>query len=237
LMNSLLQEREHRLCSKKYMLNDYLHSHVPGHLIAAPSEKSSKNYQGYFVYSEDADDIKAHPFFRGTEWNKIHTMKPPFVPKVKSWEDTKYFEEDEPVSDIDDASSFASGHADAKDHAVLVPATPLTVSPSTFENAVVAAGTLGSDPSGFQAFNGKTVNEIIAEQNRKLKEAEEAREKEQAQTKRKEKDKKRPRDKMLRDKVVGRQVLDLRKKGAFLGYTWRRPKGLEALIGENERME
>lgn len=38
------------------------------------------------------------------------------------------------------------------------------------------------------------------------------------------KEKKRPRDKMLRDPEVGRKVLELRKKGAFLGYTYRRPK-------------
>lgn len=39
-------------------------------------------------------------------------------------------------------------------------------------------------------------------------------------------EKKRPRDKMLRDPVVGRKVLELRKKGAFFGYTYRRPKSI-----------
>lgn len=37
------------------------------------------------------------------------------------------------------------------------------------------------------------------------------------------KEKKRPRDKLLRDPQVGRAVLELRKKGAFVGYTYRRP--------------
>lgn len=36
-------------------------------------------------------------------------------------------------------------------------------------------------------------------------------------------EKKRPRDKLLRDVQVGRTVLELRKKGAFVGYTYRRP--------------
>jgi protein-serine/threonine kinase len=40
---------------------------------------------------------------------------------------------------------------------------------------------------------------------------------------RRQKEKKRPRDKLLRDPQVGRAVLDLRKKGAFIGYTYRRP--------------
>jgi len=36
------------------------------------------------------------------------------------------------------------------------------------------------------------------------------------------KEKKRPRDKLLRDREVAPKVLELRKKGAFLGYTYRR---------------
>jgi hypothetical protein len=42
--------------------------------------------------------------------------------------------------------------------------------------------------------------------------------------KRRKKEKKRPRDKLLRDPEVGRTVLELRKKGAFVGYTYRRPR-------------
>ncbi|KAF1979812.1 kinase-like protein [Bimuria novae-zelandiae CBS 107.79] len=41
---------------------------------------------------------------------------------------------------------------------------------------------------------------------------------------RRKKEKKRPRDKLLRDPQVGRTVLELRKKGAFVGYTYRRPR-------------
>ncbi|KAL9062258.1 MAG: hypothetical protein Q9157_009083, partial [Trypethelium eluteriae] len=40
----------------------------------------------------------------------------------------------------------------------------------------------------------------------------------------KSKEKKRPRDKLLRDPVLGRTVLEVRKRNAFLGYTYRRPK-------------
>ena len=40
------------------------------------------------------------------------------------------------------------------------------------------------------------------------------------------KEKKRPRDKLLRDPDVGRKVLDIRKRRAFFGYTYRRPKPL-----------
>lgn len=37
-------------------------------------------------------------------------------------------------------------------------------------------------------------------------------------------EKKRPRDRVLRDKDARRKVLEIRKKGAFPGYTYRRPK-------------
>ena len=39
------------------------------------------------------------------------------------------------------------------------------------------------------------------------------------------KEKKRARDKLLRDPKVGRTVLEIRKRGAFIGYTYRRPRG------------
>lgn len=40
---------------------------------------------------------------------------------------------------------------------------------------------------------------------------------------RRKREKKRPRDKLLRDPEVGRAVLEIRKRGAFVGYTYRRP--------------
>ena len=39
------------------------------------------------------------------------------------------------------------------------------------------------------------------------------------------KEKKRPRDKLLRDRDTAPKVLELRKQGAFLGYTYRRFRG------------
>ena len=40
-----------------------------------------------------ADEIKAHPFFKGVDWENIRgTMNPPFVPEIQNDYDTKYFE-------------------------------------------------------------------------------------------------------------------------------------------------
>lgn len=42
--------------------------------------------------------------------------------------------------------------------------------------------------------------------------------------KRRKREKKRPRDKLLRDPEVGRAAMEIRKRGAFVGYTYRRPR-------------
>ncbi|KAF3480405.1 serine/threonine-protein kinase cbk1 [Arthroderma uncinatum] len=104
LIGQILQEKEYRLSSRKYLLNDYIHSkRVPGELLNKAANGASRNYQGYYVYPDDAADIKDHPFFRDIKWDEIYFTKPPFVPKVKSWEDTKYF--DASVADRNDGSS------------------------------------------------------------------------------------------------------------------------------------
>ncbi len=45
------------------------------------------------------------------------------------------------------------------------------------------------------------------------------------------KEKKRPRDRLLRDKELSKRVLEERKKGAFLGYSYRRMRGSVGGIG------
>lgn len=43
-----------------------------------------------------ADEIKAHPFFRGVDWASIRQYSAPFIPKLKSMIDTSYF----PIEDL-----------------------------------------------------------------------------------------------------------------------------------------
>ncbi|KAL2362788.1 hypothetical protein RJZ56_004324 [Blastomyces dermatitidis] len=208
LIGQMLQEKEYRLCSKKYMLNDYVHSKkLPGGLLNRPSNKQSTNYQGYYVYPDDAGDIKDHPFFKGIRWEELHSRKPPFVPKVKSWEDTKYFEDEDPISDMEDGSS----HGDT---------CPENEAPNPVANNLDSSHTvqvmdIGAQTDGPQAASMK---EVLKQNGKPGPEA--AQEKWQ----KKRKEKKRPRDKILRDEIIGRQALNLRKRGAFLGYTYRRPK-------------
>ena len=108
LINSLLQEKEHRLYSKKDRLNDFQHSkRTPGQLIARRANPLAQDYQGKYVYPDDVTDIKAHRFFCRISWDRLHLTMPPFVPDVSGHEDTKYFDEDEPISDVDDAASHS----------------------------------------------------------------------------------------------------------------------------------
>ena len=202
LINSLLQEKEHRLCSKKYRLNDYQHSkRTPGQLIARRADPHAQDYEGNYVYPDDATDIKSHSFFRRISWDRLHLTRPPFVPDVKGRDDTKYFDEEEPISDVDDAASQSDlGHASDEDMHDVVPgiARSTQIDGAQYQDGLLltsAARRTGKDgPNDREGEAGKV------------------------------KEKKRPRDRVLRDKDVGRKALEIRKKGAFLGYTYRRPK-------------
>lgn len=206
LINSLLQEKEHRLCSKRYRLNDYQHSkRTPGQLIARRADPHAQDYQGTYVYPDDASDIKAHPFFRRISWDRLHLTRPPFVPDVSGLDDTKYFDEEEPISDVDDAAS-QSYLGDASDEetgdAVLGTACMTQNDGAKGQHDLVLnpAAPARGGKDGFGGGGGRD-GEVG-----------------------KVREKKRPRDRVLRDKDARRKVLEIRKKGAFPGYTYRRPK-------------
>lgn len=198
LINSLLQEKEHRICSQKYKINDFqLSKRKSGQLVTTRANKQAQDYQGHYVYPDDAADIKAHSFFQGLAWDRLHLSRPPFVPDIKSRDDTKYFDDEDPISDVDDASSYCS----AKDgpDSLCQPKGSDPTHVTQFDGAEGWAETAAAAAAAATAANGN------GKKTKKVKE------------------KKRPRDRVLRDKEVGRKVLELRKKGAFLGYTYRRP--------------
>lgn len=46
----------------------------------------------HFVFPNDSDEIKAHPFFSPINWKTLHRQVPPFIPEgLQNDEDTKYF--------------------------------------------------------------------------------------------------------------------------------------------------
>ena len=61
-------------------------------MISDPSKRLGKNGAG---------EIKAHPFFKGVDWENIRdTMKPPFIPDIQNDYDTKYFETYDKIEDF-----------------------------------------------------------------------------------------------------------------------------------------
>ncbi|KAF2077160.1 hypothetical protein CYY_001545 [Polysphondylium violaceum] len=51
------------------------------------------------------DEIKAHPYFEGLDWENIRSITPPFVPQVQNEIDTSYFEGAENILDEEEESA------------------------------------------------------------------------------------------------------------------------------------
>ncbi|KAJ5584333.1 uncharacterized protein N7459_004133 [Penicillium hispanicum] len=214
LINRILQEREFRLCSPKYQANDILAGRpVSSHFLYSMDPRY-RNVASYYVYPNDAADIKAHPFFRGIRWNDLHLMQPPLIPRVKNWEDTRYFDDWKPVANIVEPSDTSDSESTDEE--------PSTKSAPTAVEKHVSHNPDAMPPAKPVSDNSPPMEHTPDDQ--------------KAQEAAKKREKRRPRDKILRDKKVGRTALEIRKKGAFLGYTYRRPKGpVLALSSERGR--
>lgn len=152
------------------------------------------NYTGQIVFPNDAEDIKHHPFFRNIQWSTLHLTRPPFVPRVHGGQPITKYFDDE--AEI----MSASDHLDSSSYA--------HASPEDRESPY------NEDTPAKCPMEGELAH--LVKQTALEKAAE--------HIKRRRKEKKRPRDKILRDPQVGRTVLEIRKKGAFMGYTYRRPQ-------------
>ncbi|KAG0161074.1 hypothetical protein PDIDSM_8607 [Penicillium digitatum] len=192
LITRILQEREYRLCSPKYQANDILNGRPVSTQMLYSMDARYRNIASYYVYPNDAADIKIHPFFRGIRWQNLHMCQPPMIPRVRNWEDTRYFDD---WKSAGDGVEHAVG-SDSKDRGQEPDeAIPKNQEISPAEDALTPPVV-------------ETIPHVVQEQE---KDAEN------------QKEKKRPRDKILRDKQLSKTALDIRKRGAFLGYTYRRP--------------
>ena len=185
----LLDEEGVRLIARRYHNNDF----AIARKALGVRYLCNINCAGRFIFRDDAEDIKAYPFFRGIEWSTLHLTRPPFVPRVSGDQSiTKYFNDEAGIlseSDYLDSSSYASDDQwrDGAEEA------DKSIKPQR--------------ESKFKRWNTakKTADDTV-----QAKAPEKIR--------RRKKEKKRPRDKLLRDPEVGRTVLELRKKGLFIGY-------------------
>ncbi|KAJ6010716.1 hypothetical protein N7451_002128 [Penicillium sp. IBT 35674x] len=201
LISQILQERHYRLCAQEYQANDVLSGRPVTAQFLYSMDPRYRSITSYFVYPNDATDIKAHPFFRGIRWNELHMTQPPLIPRVRNWEDTRYFDDWKGIANIEEASPNCDSEEDDTDHDEKPPSAA-SEHPKSQPDITLEPPTTGTVPA------------ITAEASAK-----------KAQDAERRRDKKRPRDKILRDKKIGKTALEIRKRGAFLGYTYRRPRG------------
>lgn len=199
LIQRVLQEKQDRLCSGRY-------KNIAGTRFLAPAHRN-QDYAGRYVYPHDAEDIKAHKWFKDIPWEHLHRMPPPFIPEVQSLEDTRYFDEEEPISEVLSSSHEIEYGEEEKEKALRM---------FNREIQILAKGFVANT---YDTVRLKKIDREIDGFNMGDQEKEYLRGFVKHYGKR---EKKRPRDRMLRDKEIQGKVLELRKKGAFLGYTWRR---------------
>ncbi|KAI1004720.1 Serine/threonine-protein kinase [Podosphaera aphanis] len=206
LIRSIIQEKDKRLCSRRYRNQEKLNIH-----------RQSKDYQGRFVYPKDAEEIKSHKWFRDIQWDSLHTMVPPIVPDIKSLDDTRYFDEENSLSDFSESSDE-------------VPFTPQDISnvlkPLSREIQLMLKGYFERpyDSDRLRMVENEVNNLPMPKEEKKYLLA--------VIKLYGKKDKKRARDRLLRDELTAPKVMELRKQGAFLGYTYRRFKPSSG-IGRN----
>lgn len=196
LMMRLLDERQDRLSAKRYRENDW----VLRDKAAGARRNRNINTTGHIVYPNDAEDIKSHPFFRNIQWSQLHQTRPPFVPRVHGGQPiTKYFDDEAEIMS-------ASDHLDSSSYEAVGELLVSNLADRVGENETTPL----VQPATQQNSIAKPAQALFAKSLQEMK--------------RRKREKKRPRDKLLRDPDVGRTVLEIRKKGAFVGYTYRRPR-------------
>ncbi|KAI0974537.1 kinase-like protein [Xylaria arbuscula] len=229
LIASLVCAQENRLSSKRYRSRDTAfetQQRQQHPLMMAHSRTRPRDGRDRYVYPHDAEDIKAHKWFRDIPWEQLHLITPPFVPRIASVEDTHYFDEEEPISDWSDSDSEEDDDDDDDDEDD-VKMTAMQAQLAAFPRPVrgMLAQFVASPYDStrlkrmdreINAFAAATES-VLADQMKAFVRAFGRRER------------KRPRDRLLRDRKTKATVLRVRKQTAFLGYTFRRNSNTMAL--------
>lgn len=200
LIFRLIQDKEVRLCSRRYQMKDRCQA----------DDRRFADVFGRHVFPDDAEDIKSHRWFKNFPWDRIHTISPPFIPRITSLEDTHYFDESGPFTE-----PIGSYELDTVDHKaddvrwVLRECRPVVqnMAADMLATPYDSARLRSADRRIDRTFNitpeeRKTLKAFLRMYGRK--------------------ERKRPRDILLRDQSTKNVAMDVRKKTAFLGYTWRR---------------
>ncbi|RYP51925.1 hypothetical protein DL769_010744 [Monosporascus sp. CRB-8-3] len=256
LIASLIREQENRLCSRRYRYNPARTDPAPSTSRARPG-RGSRDWAGRAVYPHDAEDIKAHKWFRDLPWDRLHQLPPPFVPQISSLEDTHYFDEEEPISDWSESHSESSAASEPplEGEAVAPEEEPVTLfgggpglpggslgarRNSNPQRAAAMQTELAAFPSHVRPMLAHFVATPYdtARLKRMDQEVEGAAAHDPEACGRMKafvrtfgrRERKRPRDRLLRDPKTKGVVLEVRKQTAFMGYTYRRRRHWNASV-------
>ncbi|KAG6062311.1 hypothetical protein E4U16_006791 [Claviceps sp. LM84 group G4] len=201
LIFRLIQDKDIRLCSRRYRLKDRRPVY---------DRRYADIFEGH-VFPDDAEDIKAHRWFKDFPWDRIHVISPPFIPNITSLDDTHYFDESDPFSEAM-VSSDDSEAADPKPEDIrwilrecrpVVQNLAIELLATPYDSARLRSADQRIDRT-FDITPGerKTLKTFVRMY--------------------KKKERKRPRDILLRDSRTKAVAMGVRKRTAFTGYTWRR---------------
>ncbi|RGP65624.1 hypothetical protein FLONG3_9127 [Fusarium longipes] len=167
------------------------------------------DYSGRYVFPGDAEDIKAHRWFRNIQWERLQSQPAPYIPNLKSDDDAHYFDESEPFEDWSESvpSGICLNTEDVREllfgfgHHVQQKAMELIKVP--FDAAKLRSMDHDIDAAkDLQPSEKAALKQFVRFYGHK--------------------ERKRPRDMLLRDKSTKKTSLRIRKETAFMGYTWRR---------------
>ncbi|KAI1420616.1 kinase-like domain-containing protein [Xylaria sp. FL1777] len=213
LIANLVCARENRLSSKRYRSRDGGLEQHPLMSSASRGRARQRDGRGRSVYPHDAEDIKAHKWFRDIPWDQLHLITPPFVPRIASVDDTHYFDEEEPISDWSDSSSDEDDD-DTGSQKMAAMQAQLAAFPRHVRGMLAQFVASPYDSTRLKRMdreiNALFQESVLADQMKAFIRAFGRRER------------KRPRDRLLRDRKTKATVLKVRKQTAFLGYTFRR---------------
>ncbi|KAF5017752.1 hypothetical protein F66182_10300 [Fusarium sp. NRRL 66182] len=169
----------------------------------------STDYSGRYVFPDDAEDIKAHRWFRHTPWDRLQSMPPPFTPNLKSDDDAHYFDESEIFEDWSESipSGIFLNSEDVKEllfgFSTHVQEKAMELIKTPFDAAKLRGIDRDLDVSKeLQPTEKAILKQFVRFYGHK--------------------ERKRPRDMLLRDKETKKTSMRIRKETAFMGYTWRR---------------
>lgn len=212
-MQSILVERERRLSSPMYRFHDFKQNrlrHISSTLLRGHSVARH-------VYVNDAEEIKQHPWLANTPWNQLQHLRPPFVPNIGERQSvTKYFDDENNLDQDSSDSTLCSmnmSHENQIDASGDLSRSNLDAKVQNVEDVAlhIPCDVLDQDDEAYCQKDFKDISLHVHGQSTSG-----------AKFKVKRRNDKRPRDKLLRDPLYKKKVMDIRKRSAFLGYTYRK---------------